>query len=241
MIAVECNATDRSASGGELVPQKQGRQQHEVWKNGESGNIAGIILAGGGSTRMGRDKALLEIGGRPLLLLLIEQMRAAGIATVIVSVGDGSRQAAYARLTEAYKDAVRFVHDVYPGCGPLAGLHAALPVLPEGYAFVMACDMPNVIDSLYSRMKASVTADGPGPDVIRAEGQPFHALYHTRIAAQLQEKLAQGDYRVMGLLIGLRQLLIEPTDGEKAAFINLNDPQAFAAYTGSDRSARYKA
>ncbi|WP_308636772.1 molybdenum cofactor guanylyltransferase [Paenibacillus silvisoli] len=192
--------------------------------------LCGIILAGGQSRRMGTDKALLRIGETTLLRRLADQMAALGLSRIVLSVGDGGREAVYREQLAGLAANVVYVSDRYPDCGPLAGLHAALSALPEpGYGFVMACDMPLLSPSLFRRM-AQTAATSREPDVIRTEGQPFHALYHTRIADTLAKRLEQRDLRVMGLLGDLDTILLDCEPEEEAAFVNLNNPELFDQY-----------
>jgi molybdopterin-guanine dinucleotide biosynthesis protein A len=191
--------------------------------------IHGVILAGGRSSRMGTDKALLEIGGKTMLLRLAEQL-VKHCSKVVVASGDGRQEDAYREALGPAADRVRFVRDRFPDCGPLAGLHASLSALPEGYAFVMACDMPVISEPLLERMREQAAA---GPDVVRTPDQPFHALYHTRTAAVLERLLEQGEYRMMRALSQLGAVTVEPEQGgeTEAVSVNLNTPEAFERYS----------
>ncbi|TYP75574.1 molybdenum cofactor guanylyltransferase [Paenibacillus methanolicus] len=204
--------------------------------NEKSSGGSGLILAGGLSSRMGTDKAALLIGGKPLLLRLAEGMAREARDPIAISVADERREAAYRDLLRHSPVArqVRYVRDVYPGSGPLAGLHAGLSSLPPGYAFVMACDMPVLSAPLLRRMEAAVAgrerSGAAGPDVVFAPRQPFHALYHTRAAARIERALAAGDLRVMKLLGELDACEIDVSPEEAAVFFNLNTPEAYGAY-----------
>ncbi|SFT24963.1 molybdenum cofactor guanylyltransferase [Paenibacillus sp. BC26] len=209
----------------------------------EISEVPGIILAGGRSSRMGSDKALLPVGARGEVILraVAEQMLALGMPYVMVSVGDSEREEAYRSRLAGLLGQVRFVHDTYPDCGPLAGLHAALSAMYEpGYAFVMACDMPMLSGTLLARMLplASGEAAPPRteagmPQVIRTPNQPFHALYHTSVARELQQRLERHELRLMALLDALHTVEIQPLPNEEEAFVNLNTPELYADYVRS--------
>ncbi|MFB9326863.1 molybdenum cofactor guanylyltransferase [Paenibacillus aurantiacus] len=205
---------------------------------------SGLILAGGLSTRMGTDKAALAISGKPLLVRLAEGMAEEGLRPIAVSVADEEREAVYRALLQDSPAArhVHYVRDAYPGSGPLAGLHAGLSSLPSGYTFVLACDMPVLSESLLRRMEAEVArrerSGEAGPDVVLAPGQPFHALYHTRVAARIEQVLIAGDFRVMKMLGDLETLEVGIADEETAAFLNLNTPEAFGAYVAQFENGR---
>jgi molybdenum cofactor guanylyltransferase len=94
---------------------------------------AALVLAGGLSTRMGHDKALLPWQGRPLLDHMIGLAREAGIDHVYVS-GD--------------RPGYRSIPDMTPGLGPLGGLASAAAALPDGRLLVLAVDMPRLTPDL---------------------------------------------------------------------------------------------
>jgi len=92
---------------------------------------SGIILAGGRSSRMGRDKAFLELAGIPLLEWQIRKLKLLGIQDIIIS-GDISAGGA------------RPIKDIYPDRGPLGGLHACLQRAKNSQCLVLAVDTPLV-------------------------------------------------------------------------------------------------
>ncbi|WP_219834496.1 molybdenum cofactor guanylyltransferase [Paenibacillus sp. R14(2021)] len=208
--------------------------------------LTGIILAGGQSSRMGRDKALLPIEGKPLLQTIAERMLQLGMRRIVIASGTPEREATYASLLPKLPAEVAYAADRFPDCGPLAGLHAALSLLPGGaYGFVMACDMPYISETLLERMlQAAVAAGGrlttegstriiTGPQVIRVENQPFHALYHASAAAELAQRLARKELRMMSLLGALRSVQVPIYEAEEAAFLNLNAPELYEQYIRS--------
>ena len=129
--------------------------------------ISGIILAGGDSRRMGRDKAFLELGGRPLIEIVIERVRAVA-AEVIVVTNTPQR---YAHL------ATRLVRDIYPGVGTLGGIHAGLTAATYDHGLVVGCDMPFLNPSLLAYLASlALHYDAVVPQV---DGffEPLHAIY----------------------------------------------------------------
>jgi molybdopterin-guanine dinucleotide biosynthesis protein A len=166
--------------------------------------------------------------------------------SVTIAAGTSERAERYREALSSCEEElasgkVRFVVDAYPGDGPLAGLHAGLTALPGGYAFVMACDMPAVSGKLLARL-AAIAIDGNGEaDVVHVEGQPFHALYHTRVAGALAEALENRDYRVMRLLGRVRAIEVSADAGADAGeeresladeegLHNLNTPADYRNY-----------
>lgn len=100
--------------------------------------VMGAVLAGGNSRRMGRDKALLALGGRSLLVRAVAVLGSVVDEVVVVAPQDRG----YARL------GVEIVPDVRPGLGPVGGIHAALVRGGGRPVFILACDMPYVSEEL---------------------------------------------------------------------------------------------
>jgi len=99
----------------------------------------GVVLAGGASRRMGRDKALIEIDGRPMAAIAADALTAAGARTVSVIGGDATALARHGLHT---------VTDRYPGEGPLGALLTAFaagtPHSEDELVMVLTCDLPQV-------------------------------------------------------------------------------------------------
>ncbi|CAM4156676.1 molybdenum cofactor guanylyltransferase [Paenibacillus alkaliterrae] len=195
-------------------------------------NVHGLILAGGQSSRMGSDKALLPVGGTALLYRLASQLSEL-TDSVIISVGSREREVLYREALGNLAEQISFVADRYPGCGPLSGLHAGLSAARNGYVFVIACDMPQLSGALFEQLTTHIES---GADVIHYEGQPFHALYHSRTAPVIQMSLEEQDYRVMGLLRRLHTVEVEALDdGLSSMFTNLNTPDDYMKYVAEKK------
>ncbi len=105
------------------------RQYTTVLQMSATDDGVGVVLAGGRSRRMGRDKALLEWQGRTLLDHAIARFRDAGFKTVVVS-GDRPEHGG--------------LRDLYPDAGPLSGLHAAACAFRERWLVAVSVDMPRL-------------------------------------------------------------------------------------------------
>jgi molybdopterin-guanine dinucleotide biosynthesis protein A len=173
----------------------------------------GFVLAGGGSTRMGRDKALLPYRGTTLLEHIASIVRqAAGTATII---GDPDR----------YRD-VGFpvCPDQIPHCGPLGGIYTALSVTASDWNLVVACDMPMLSAPVLRRLiehsvqSPGVCIVGVGPG---GEPHPLCAVYHRRCLPQLKQAIRDKRFR-------MRELLAELNAGQVAldatVLANVNTP-----------------
>ena len=100
----------------------------------------GFVLAGGQSSRMGRDKALLEFAGRPLVVHALSIFEVAGIRAMIA----GATAPARASL-EAFAPVIE---DASPGLGPLSGICTALSIIAARYAVFLPVDLPFLPASL---------------------------------------------------------------------------------------------
>lgn len=183
-------------------------------------NVAAFILAGGSSSRMGADKALLEWNGEPLLLLAARLLDPL-VASVTV-IGEPARYAALG---------LTVVPDDVPNLGPLGGIATALRISRLPWNLVVGCDLPYLtaawLEFLISRALAS------RGDVLLPEGprgpEPLCAVYHARCAPVISTALQRGVRKVTD---GLAGLVIETLphqdwkafDSDGCLFKNMNSP-----------------
>ena len=142
------------------------------------------IIAGGASTRMGRDKAALEIAGATLLERLIASGRALGVEVLVVGRAAPPHQ---------QRAGVRFVPDEQPGQGPLGGLVTALAHAPLVAA--VACDLPGLDDAGLRWLLglAGLRGEADGVATVTPAGiEPLFSLYAGRCLAAARARLASG-------------------------------------------------
>jgi molybdopterin-guanine dinucleotide biosynthesis protein A len=182
---------------------------------------AAFVLAGGRSSRMGRDKALLPFKGRVLVDHVASEARA--ITGNVSLVGDTAR---YSYL------GYPMVEDIYSGCGPLSGIHAALTASRAEWNLIVACDMPEVnaefLGSLMERARSgradAVLPAGPG-----GVPEPLCAVYRRRAVDVIALALANGIRKVTDGLAGLEVDLWRVPHSYH--FLNLNNPREWASYS----------
>ncbi|WP_238382918.1 molybdenum cofactor guanylyltransferase [Cognatilysobacter segetis] len=176
--------------------------------------FTGIVLAGGRSSRMGVDKALLMLDGRSLLDTAIARLREAGAEQVLVS---GERPAHAG------------VPDRTAGLGPVGGLASVMAACPDGAAVVVPVDMPRLSPGALRRLvdaldtARAVYFDGhPLPCGLRVDDA-------TRAAIAACVAAAPHGPALRSLLRGLGAVTLQATDA--ADFENVNTPAAWAAFS----------
>jgi molybdenum cofactor guanylyltransferase len=200
---------------------------------------AAAVLAGGASRRMGRDKATLPVGGVELAsLALAAAARVAHPVALVAPLGHPARRVADPGPGRA---PVRLVAD--PGRGPLAALAAALDALEAEHVLVLAGDHPGLRVALLDHL---VGLAGGAEAVACRRGrrlEPLVAVYRRAPAlAAARARLADpaGDRSLLGLLAGLRTLVVEeaawrPLDPDGRSFVDLDDPADLAAWEAGAR------
>jgi molybdenum cofactor guanylyltransferase len=180
---------------------------------------AGFVLAGGFSSRMGRDKALLAYRETTLVEYVARAVQEA-IGSVAL-IGDPDR----------YRDLGLAVYrDKVPGCGPLGGIFTALSVSPADWNLVVACDMPG-ISARVLRVLLDPEAQ-PGRDCVMAVGpggepEPLCALYHRRCLPVLDRAIRQKRFKMRDLV---PELEAELRLVDALALANVNTPGEWAEF-----------
>ena len=158
----------------------------------EPGRVAGLVMCGGKSQRMGEDKALLRMGeGGPTLLETAVEALSAVTGEILLST---SSPEPYAFL------GIRSVPDAFVGIGPLGGLIAGLEALARAeWVLVCACDLPFVtprfLRSLLARARESAGAQVVMPTTISGD-EPLVAAYRPAAAQELRRAAASGVRRI---------------------------------------------
>lgn len=181
--------------------------------------VSGVILAGGASRRMGRDKALLVWRGRPLIETLAGRLRLVADEIIIV--------ANHVEQYTAFAD--RCVPDVFTGVGALGGIHAGLQAAVHEWAFIVACDMPFLNPAVLASFLAAT--DGADLVVLNAEGylEPLHALYHKNCLPAIETAIRSGQRCAFSFYDQVRVRYVIPSeiahlDAGLRSFRNVNTP-----------------
>ncbi len=177
------------------------------------------IMLGGLSTRMGRDKALVTLGGVSLLERALERWGAYG-AAVQLSVGAAERRA----LAPA---GVPAIVDVYPERGPLGGLHAGLRACRSELLLLVAVDCPFLTHKQADGLLAAIGAADACVYATEGRPQPLFGLYRRSCATPAETLILEGDDRMSSLLRWVNAITLPAAD--PAPFRSLNTPEDLAA------------
>lgn len=192
-----------------------------------------VIQAGGKSSRMGRDKALLPLRDKPLIQHILDQVGGLGADTIIIANQPGD----YGHF------GVPVYADIYPDTGALGGLYTAIYHAPQPYCLVLACDMPFVNRPLLEHLIALAPGhDAVVPRLKAAHGaarsnelfaEPFRAVYNKACLEPVRAALDAGKRRVISFFdqVNIRFVdwpEIEQFDPQARSFFNVNTPEDLA-------------
>ncbi len=179
---------------------------------------AGVVLAGGKSSRMGRDKALVESDGRTLLANAVGLLRPH--VEELLIIGDPTMHQGTGPLVLA---------DDTPGLGPLGGILTALRYAWNDRLIVLACDMPNVNSALFERLK-SLYDEGHDAVVPQCDGrlEPLAAIYHRHCRGAFAAAIAEGELKMSMAVERVNARYVQVCPGEEGwpadLFRNINAP-----------------
>jgi len=170
---------------------------------------SGIVLAGGSSTRVGEDKGLRRLAGKPIVNHIVERIRD-HVDEVIVVVSSEEQREKYLQAV----DGVLVVTDMYPEGSPLVGLMTGLSYCKYAYAFAVACDMPFICDEAVEMLFAEAEGhDGAVFEKPNGWIEPLAAVYHVETALREAERLyREGDLRVRMILLSLDDVSLIPVE-----------------------------
>ena len=185
-----------------------------------AGDVTGFVLAGGKSTRMGRDKAFVEFNGQTLLARALEVTRL--ITSDVRIVGAREKFAPFAPVVE----------DVFCDRGPLGGIHAALRSSRNELNLMLAVDMPFVsvafLEYLANEARSATEAAVIVP---RSDGrrQPLCAVYRRNSADAAEQAMRAGRNKIDLLFDAVNTRVITEEEIDRAGFSasifrNLNTP-----------------
>ncbi len=185
--------------------------------------LTGFVLAGGKSSRMGQDKAAISLNGRTLLEHALAALR------------EVCRDVAILGRHELYDTVAPVYGDLFPGCGPLGGIHAALSNSQTQFNLIIAVDTPFLAPAFLSYLaeRAIVSGSAVTTPEINDYTQPLCTVYSLDFLPIAEQALRQGNYKIVPLFPQDRTLVVKERELRQFAFAvdmfeNLNTPDDLA-------------
>ena len=187
-------------------------------------DVSGIVLAGGMSRRLGRNKAVEPVGGEPLIRRVIGRISQIAEETVVV-VAEMEQASAL-----PLPDSVKVAADIFPGGGSLGGIFTGLSAATGEWGLTVSCDMPFLNIQLFRHMlslRAGVDVVVP---VLDGRPEPTHAFYSQRCLPYIERQLRADDLKIARFFNDVRvsfvpQEVIDRLDPDHLSFFNINTEQ----------------
>jgi molybdopterin-guanine dinucleotide biosynthesis protein A len=181
--------------------------------------VSVAILAGGQSRRMGRDKAVLPVGGRPVIERVIEcVMPLSDDVTIITNTPEKYHHLGY-----------RMESDVYPGKGSLGGIYTAIHMARYSYCLVVACDMPFLNPNLLQHLMTLTSGFDVVIPCIKDFPETMHAIYGKGCLEPIERRLLADQLKIVAFFEDVRVRYVERDevarfDPNFYSFLNMNTP-----------------
>lgn len=184
-------------------------------------SVTAIVLCGGRSTRMGRDKGSLPFGDETMLARIARI--AASIADDVIIVG---------RHDQTLPPGVRTIYDPVEDLGPLAGIAAGLAASTTDLNIVVACDMPLINPQVLMRLASMIDDQDACVAIIDAHASALCGVYRSRVAQDAQALIDSGERRVMRLLDQIPTKRVDAAafrdiDPELESFVSVDTPDKY--------------
>ena len=194
-------------------------------------NISAVLLAGGQSRRMGRDKATVIFRGKPLWEIQLGLLRKLRPSEILIS----------ARTEPEWRPAdVQFIPDTAPSRGPLSGIAATLRRISSDHLLTLAIDMPLMTENYLGVLRDLVAPDRGVLPKIGDRAEPLAAIYPKCAEIDFTMALSSVDISLQSLtekLVALSKLsLVAVSKADENLFRNLNQPGDFVEIIEADRA-----
>lgn len=189
--------------------------------------MTGIILSGGKNSRMGFNKAFLEIDGKRLIDKILDIYKSIFSEIIIVT----NDPLSYVAFHET-----KIVTDIYKGKGPLGGIYSGLFYSKNEYAFISACDMPSFNkDFILFMMEQQINKFDIIVPQLTDGFQTLHAIYSRRCLTAIKKMILAHKLKVSGFFKEMRLLKITEDkinlfDKNGLLFLNINSPEDLKKY-----------
>lgn len=185
--------------------------------------ISGIIMAGGRSSRMKFNKAFAQVGGKPVIQMIIEKFKPLFQEIIIISNEP--------QLFTSF--GLPIYQDIYPYLGPVGGIHSALVNASNDQMFILGCDMPFMNMQLVEYMLSKISDYDSVVPEIDSYLQPLAAVYNRTCLPVFTECLEHDKLKLTLIFSELNALVLKEDKLQRFGsvgemFFNVNDPNALA-------------
>jgi molybdopterin-guanine dinucleotide biosynthesis protein A len=182
--------------------------------------ITGIILSGGHSIRMGKNKAFIEIEGVPIINKIQNLFERLFHEIIIVT----NQRELFSNLNS------KIYIDLIPQRGVLGGLYTGLFFSSYPYSFCVACDMPFLKESVINFLIKNIQEYDVIVPRTKDGLQPLHAIYSKNCLETIKRIIVQGKYKIIDFYPMVKVKVIEEfefssLDPMMESFINVNTPE----------------
>ena len=193
-----------------------------------------IVLCGGQSRRMGRDKGSMIIQDKPMIKHILSTLNH-NIDEAVIVLNDEDRISRYREFInpQEYDYPIKFVEDKIKNKGPMPGIMTGLENIAGTYSLVLPCDSPYVtqkyLKAIFNDTDRNYQAIVPYHDTDNKlkTSEPLHSIYNRNITPIIEELVNRDVLHIKGLIekIDTKFVLIDNKKIEKKEFRNLNRPE----------------
>jgi molybdopterin-guanine dinucleotide biosynthesis protein A len=190
-------------------------------------DVSGVVLAGGKSSRYGKNKAFVEVAGIPLIERTLQVMQS--IFKQVVLITNTPEEYGYLGLS-MYRDLIKDL-------GPLGGIYTALNVIPTETGFFVASDMPSLNPALIRHMVALKDNVDVVVPRIGWKLEALHSIYSKRCIPEIEKLIHAGVYQVFRFFTNVRVRYVDRDeilkfDPRLMSFYNINRPEELQHWLG---------
>lgn len=184
--------------------------------------LRAAVLAGGKSSRMGENKALMQLGEQLVIERITNEMQRLDASPIVIA----NQPSSFSFLHH------QIYMDNYTDKGPLAGIEAALSHLPEGYVAITACDTPFISADIYRYLSHKVNGKQAIIPVYNERMHPLSGIYHTNVLEMVRESLQNDELKIQLFLDKIdyrveNSFVNYPAAELNRHFFNMNRPDEY--------------
>jgi molybdopterin-guanine dinucleotide biosynthesis protein A len=182
--------------------------------------ITGVILSGGKSIRMGKNKAFIQVEGVPIVERIHRLFQELFEEVIIVT----NEKNLFSKFDS------RICSDLIPGKGALGGLYTGIVFSSFNYSFCVACDMPFIKKSLVSYLIENAANEDVIVPRTKDGLQPLHAIYSKNCVDPIRKSIEEGKSKIVDIYDQVNVKIIDEKDflcfdPRRESFINVNTPE----------------